>query len=155
MKEVTTCLLQNKILFWGSWLCHCQVAQKSLHLHQVGQLIQEDICQECTELKELALVEAIKVVLVLAFGAEQEVEEGKPHLPIEFSHLQLVFRGHHVPRAVLKLLELACFTAAPRAVLHQLDKEAGQVVGVQHPCQCTEGQTAHLVSDESQHGQCF
>lgn len=51
MKEVTTCLLQNKILFWGSWLCHCQVAQKSLHLHQVGQLIQEDICQECTELQ--------------------------------------------------------------------------------------------------------
>lgn len=51
MKEVTTCLLQHKILFWGSWLRHCQVAQKSLHLHQVGQLIQEDICQECTELQ--------------------------------------------------------------------------------------------------------
>lgn len=58
-------------------------------------------------LEELALVEAIEVVLALAFGAEQEVEKSKPHLPIKFGHLHLVFRGHHVPRAVLKLLEFA------------------------------------------------
>lgn len=33
-----------------------------------------------------------------------------------------------------------CFVAAPGAVLHQLDEEAGQVVGVQHPCQRAQGQ---------------
>lgn len=43
-------LLQNKILFGGSWLCHCEVAQKSLHLHQVGQLVNKDIRQEHTQL---------------------------------------------------------------------------------------------------------
>lgn len=37
-----------------------------------------------------------------------------------------------------------CFTAAPRAVLHQLNEEAGQVVGVQHPCQRAQGQTRDL-----------
>lgn len=46
-----------------------------------------------------------------------------------------------------------CFTAAPRAVLHQLDKEAGQVVSVQHPCQCTEGQTGDLTERVRWHSQ--
>lgn len=48
--RATGYLLQDEILFGGSWLCHREVAQKSLHLHQVGQLVNEDICQECTEL---------------------------------------------------------------------------------------------------------
>lgn len=48
--RATGYLLEDKILFWGSWFCYCKVAQKSLHLHQVGQLVNEDICQECTEL---------------------------------------------------------------------------------------------------------
>lgn len=58
-------------------------------------------------LEELALVEAVKVVFALAFRAEQKVEEGKPHLPVELGHLHLILRGHLVPRTVLKLLELA------------------------------------------------
>ena len=44
-------LLQDEILFGGSWLCHREVAQKSLHLHQVGQLVNKDVRQECTELR--------------------------------------------------------------------------------------------------------
>lgn len=48
--KATGYLLQDEILFGGSRLCHCEVTQKSLHLHQVGQLVNEDICQECTEL---------------------------------------------------------------------------------------------------------
>lgn len=60
-----------------------------------------------SHLEELALVEAIEAVFMLALGAKQEVEEGKSHLPIEFGHLHLVLRGHHVPGAILKLLELA------------------------------------------------
>lgn len=58
-------------------------------------------------LEELALVEAIEAVFTLALGTKQEVEEGKPHLPIEFRYLHLVLRGHHMPHAILKLLELA------------------------------------------------
>lgn len=58
-------------------------------------------------LEELALVEAVEVVFVLAFGAEQKVEEGKPHLPVELGHLRLILRGHLVPLIVLKLLERA------------------------------------------------
>lgn len=49
--RATGYLLQDKILFGGSRLCHREVAQKSLHLYQVGQLVNEDICQERTELR--------------------------------------------------------------------------------------------------------
>lgn len=48
--KATGYLLQDEILSGGSRLCHGEVTQKSLHLHQVGQLVNEDICQECTEL---------------------------------------------------------------------------------------------------------
>lgn len=48
--RATGYLLQDEILFGGSWLCHCKVAQKSLHLHQVGQLVNKDVRQECTKL---------------------------------------------------------------------------------------------------------
>lgn len=58
-------------------------------------------------LEELALVEAIEAVFALALGTEQQVQEGKPHLPIQLGHLHLVLRGHRVPCAILKLLELA------------------------------------------------
>lgn len=44
-----------------------------------------------------------------------------------------------------------CFPAAPGAMLHQLDKEAGQVVGVQHSCQGTQGQTGDKTEREKQH----
>lgn len=46
-----------------------------------------------------------------------------------------------------------CFPAAPGAMLHQLDEEAGQVVGVQHPCQGTQGQTGGLTEREKWHSQ--
>lgn len=46
-----------------------------------------------------------------------------------------------------------CFPAAPGAVLHQLDKKAGQVVGVQHPCQCTQGQTGDMTEEGKSHSQ--
>lgn len=41
--------------------------------------------------------------------------------------------------------------AAPGAMFHQLDKKAGQVVGVQHPCQCTRGQTGDMTEREERH----
>lgn len=84
----------------GHWQSNSRESQ-ALHCCSHTTVLQE------AYLKELALVEAIKVVFVLAFWAEQEVEEGEPHLPIKLSHLHLVFRGHHVPCAILKLLELA------------------------------------------------
>lgn len=67
----------------------------------------QGLCAAGSYLEELALVEAIKVVFALALGTEQQVEEGKPHLPVKFGHLHLVLRGHHMPCAILKLLELA------------------------------------------------
>lgn len=45
-----------------------------------------------------------------------------------------------VPRGTIR----TCFPAAPGAMFHQLDKEAGQVVGVQHPCQRAQGQTGDV-----------
>lgn len=49
-ERATGYLLQDEILFRGSRLCHCKVAQKSLHLHKVGQLVNKDVGQECTKL---------------------------------------------------------------------------------------------------------
>lgn len=80
----------------GTDIWRCPVPARAQGLRAAG-----------SHLEELALVEAIEAVFALALGAEQEVEEGKPHLPIKFGHLHLVLRGHHVPGAILKLLELA------------------------------------------------
>lgn len=37
-----------------------------------------------------------------------------------------------------------CLAAAPGAMFHQLDKEAGQIVGVQYPRQRAQGQTGDM-----------
>lgn len=54
-----------------------------------------------------------------------------------------------IPRGMIH----TCLPAAPGAMLHQLDKEAGQVVGVQHPCQCTQGQAGDTAEREKRHSQ--
>lgn len=95
------------LLFYPHWLleAHSEDGDRHLEVPSAGRDPGPSCCR--SYLEELALVEAIKVVFSLALRTEQEVEEGKPHLPIKFGHLHLVLRGHHVPCAILKLLELA------------------------------------------------
>lgn len=60
---------------------------------------------------------------------------------------------HHGTSGFQGCMIRTCFAAAPGAMLHQLDKEAGQVMGVQHPCQRTQGQAGDMTERVKWHSQ--
>lgn len=44
-------LFQNKLFFRGSRVCDGEVSQETLQFHQVGQLIDQHLCQETPKLQ--------------------------------------------------------------------------------------------------------
>lgn len=59
-------------------------------------------------LEQLSFGEAREAVAGPGLGAQQQVVQGDPHLPVQLAHLLLLGGGHCLPAAPLKLLQLAC-----------------------------------------------